>query len=145
MLGRRQPLMLTKLRQHWKDFKASPPGKRFQSVHQRRAKRNGKGSAVKKWALISLGLLLTLAGIFFLAAPGPGTIVLALGLALLAGESMTVARLLDWLELKFRPLYLWGKQRWQKASPRTRLALMVSLSLLGLAAAAAGGYFFFTR
>ena len=135
--------MLAAIRQHWKDFKASPPGSRFQDIHKKRSKKKGNGSGFRKWGLIALGVALCLAGLFFMAVPGPGTLVLALGLVLMAGESSTMARLLDWLELKLRPYYLRTKARWKKADPKARLALKVSSTLAGLAVVVAAGYWYF--
>ena len=127
--------MLHKLRQRWQEFKDSPPGRRFQCIHKRRAKRHPEGAGWRRWGLLALGIFLLLAGIFFLAVPGPGTLVLAVGLALIAQESLTVARLLDWLEVKLRPLYLWGKRRWQHAGTATRWTVMGILGAMALAAA----------
>jgi hypothetical protein len=40
--------------------------------------------------------------VFFLAVPGPGIPILAVGLALVAQESKTTARLLDRAEIRLR-------------------------------------------
>ena len=130
--------MLDNLRQHWEQFKASQPGERFRRVHERRAQRHPKGATWVRWAFLALGFLLVLAGIFFLAFPGPGLLVLALGLALIAQESLSVARMLDWLELKLRPPYLWAKRRWKKAGPAARWTALACLAAAGFAALVLG-------
>jgi hypothetical protein len=135
--------MFDELRENWEIFKSGPPGERFQCVHKRRARKN-KGASFRRWAWLILGILLILAGIFFLAMPGPGMLVLAVGLALVAGESLSVARILDWAELKLRPLYLWGKRRWRSAGPALRWTVITIASAAGLAAAL-GTYLFFQR
>jgi drug/metabolite transporter (DMT)-like permease len=51
------------------------------------------------------GIVLALVGIFFMAVPGPGIPILAIGLALVAQESATMARLLDRTEIRLRRLW----------------------------------------
>jgi hypothetical protein len=48
------------------------------------------------------GTLLVGVGVVMLVAPGPGILVIGVGGALLAEESLTAARILDWLELRIR-------------------------------------------
>ena len=76
------------------------PGRRFQERYQRKQKE--KGSAWKRGAFVCAGVLLALAGAFFLAFPGPGIPILAVGLALIAQESASMARWLDRAELRLR-------------------------------------------
>jgi putative transmembrane protein PGPGW len=78
----------------------SPPGRRFQERYRR--KHAEKGSPWKRFGFVTAGILLTLIGVFFLAVPGPGIPILAVGLALIAQESSRTARLLDRAELRLR-------------------------------------------
>jgi hypothetical protein len=87
----------------WDRFVHSPPGRRFQDRYRR--KRRDKGSGWKRCALVCGGIALVLVGIFFMAVPGPGIPILAIGLALLAQESAAMARLLDRTELRLRRLW----------------------------------------
>ena len=87
----------------------SLPGRRFQDRYRRM--REHKGSAWKRCALFIAGILLTAVGIFFLVVPGPGIPILVVGLALLAQESVTLARLLDRAELKLRRIWKRWRQR----------------------------------
>jgi len=52
-----------------------------------------------------LGALMVLAGALMLVLPGPGLLVIALGMALIAEESLWASRLLDrldlWIERRF--------------------------------------------
>ena len=48
------------------------------------------------------GAILIAAGLFMLVAPGPGILVLIVGCALVAEESMLMARFLDWSEVRIR-------------------------------------------
>ena len=82
------------------DIVHATPGRRFQERYRRKhASRRGR---LVRWACVLAGIILTLVGIFFLAVPGPGIPILAVGLALIAQESASAARILDRGELRVR-------------------------------------------
>ncbi|HEY5897237.1 MAG TPA: PGPGW domain-containing protein [Burkholderiales bacterium] len=93
--------MLRRVRQSWKELKHGKPGRRFRERYDRRRARPGR-TVLRKWAVISAGVLAILAGIVLLPLPGPGLLVLAGGALLIAEESRATARLLDWIESKAR-------------------------------------------
>lgn len=97
----------------WHRFAHAAPGRRFRERY--RHMQNNKGSAWKRCAFVCVGVLLALAGLFFMAVPGPGIPILAAGLALVAQESKALARFLDKAELRLRRW--WSKLR---ASYRAR-------------------------
>jgi hypothetical protein len=82
------------------DIVHSLPGRRFQERYRRKS-RTERGR-LARWAVVIAGIILTLVGIFFLAVPGPGIPILAIGLALIAQESAVTARLLDRAEVRIR-------------------------------------------
>ena len=86
--------------QSWDRFVHALPGRRFQERYRR--KQREEGSAWKRCAFVIGGIALTLVGIFFMAVPGPGIPILAVGLALIAQESAVMARLLDRAEIRLR-------------------------------------------
>jgi hypothetical protein len=86
--------------QIWDRFVHATPGRRFQERYRRMQEQ--KGSAWKRCAFVCGGILLALVGLFFMAVPGPGIPILAVGLALVAQESKTLARLLDKAEIRLR-------------------------------------------
>jgi hypothetical protein len=86
--------------QSWDRFAHATPGRRFQERYRRMRKE--KGSVWKRCAFVCGGVLLSLVGLFFMAVPGPGIPILAVGLALIAQESAVMARLLDRAELRLR-------------------------------------------
>jgi Putative transmembrane protein (PGPGW) len=90
--------MFHKLKQSWQDLQQGEPGRRFQD--RWRGKR--QGGAGRKVLVIGLGALVFAAGVFFLPAPGPGTVFLVLGAALMAEQSRWIARALDRAELLLR-------------------------------------------
>jgi hypothetical protein len=103
--------------QSWDRFAASPPGRRFQERYRR--KRESPRGRLARGGAVCAGIVLTLAGIFFLAVPGPGIPILAVGLALIAQESAAAARFLDRAELRARR---WWKRRKSRKGVRTIFA-----------------------
>jgi hypothetical protein len=86
--------------QSWDRFVHALPGRRFQERYRRMQRE--KGSAWRRCALVCAGIVLLIVGLFFLAVPGPGIPILAIGLALIAQESAVLARFLDRAELRLR-------------------------------------------
>ncbi|WP_428312056.1 PGPGW domain-containing protein [Hydrocarboniphaga sp.] len=105
--------MLDTLKQQWEQFKAQQPGTRFQAQHRRG--HQGAKSPMARVVRAVLAVVITLVGLVMMPAPGPGMLVVAFGLVLLARESLMVARLLDRAELWLRPRALrvvaWWKRR----------------------------------
>ena len=75
----------------WRHFKNDRPGHRFRN-HHRRMKERPKRYSV---AAVIAGLVLIAGGVVLLFVPGPGTIVIAFGLALLASQSRRLAHKMD--------------------------------------------------
>ena len=100
--------MLEKLKARWRPLLEDKPGHRFQNRYERRHKERSSPRAIRVgWTV--LAVLLVLVGIVALPLPGPGLLVIAAGLALLAEESRTIARFLDhaevWLRGVLKPLF----------------------------------------
>jgi hypothetical protein len=91
---------------------------------------------MRKTVLIGLGLVVLLAGLFFLPAPGPGIVIVALGLAILAEQSLIAARMIDWSELRAREVIDWCVDLWERSGMAARVAIVV----LGAAIAGAAAY-----
>jgi hypothetical protein len=76
--------------------------------------------------------LVAVAGVTLLALPGPGLLVVILGLAMLGGEFALVARVLDALELRLRR---WWKAAWRAWSgagwPLRATLIAVALAIAG--------------
>ena len=84
--------MFAKLRRNVRAFITVPSGQRFRAHHERMRAKPGLLRAV---IAIGAGLLLLALGIVMMVTPGPGLIVAAIGAALIAGESLFAARILD--------------------------------------------------
>lgn len=129
--------MFKKLEQSWNQFKEDAPGERFQQHFKRR--QQSRRSVLQKVLFIGGGTLIMAAGVFFLPAPGPGTLVLFIGASLIAQESLLAARALDWLELHLRRLITWSLSAWRRSSPVVK-ALLVLLAVVLAGAVAFGAY-----
>lgn len=95
--------------------------------------RQRRGWVRPLWIIAALVIMAL--GVIALPAPGPGFLVIGVGIALLARESRFAARLADALELKARALLAWMKESWRRAS--TPLRAMVAVGAAGLAAGVA--------
>lgn len=114
-------------------FRASEPGARFQELYRSHQQR--RRSPWVRWLLIVLGVAIIAVGLIALPAPGPGTLVLAAGGALLARESLAVAKGLDWLETRLRRAARWARRLWHG----TPLWAKVVIGLAGVALVALVG------
>lgn len=82
---------------HWRTFREIDAGHRYQSRYHFHQRRTRKGLVWRYWRPMSLlcGPVLIIAGFVFIPTPGPSYIIIALGLWLLAGEFLSLARLFD--------------------------------------------------
>jgi hypothetical protein len=111
--------MLNQLKRSWTSLKHGDPGSRFQEQYRRQHRKQEGG--VARAIRIVAGIILVPVGLFFLPAPGPGMVVLALGAILLARESRLVAQALDRLELRARQALRWlSRHRPRLAGRRSR-------------------------
>jgi hypothetical protein len=101
--------MFDSLRETWVFLKRGPPGERFLRYCQRH--REHRRARWQRPARLGGGTIIVLVGIVLLPAPGPGTLVIAAGAALVAGESRGVAHLLDRIELRGRRLLAAWRRR----------------------------------
>lgn len=97
--------MFKRIGDSWRELKNGRPGTRFQEQYERQHRE--EGSRIGRAARIVAGIILIPAGLFFLPAPGPGAIVLALGAIMIAREFMFAAKALDRLELRTRQALRW--------------------------------------
>ncbi len=100
--------MKKKAQRTWAEIKDDPPGERFQRHFRRRQGRKGR------MRLIAMSSALIFAGIVLLFIPGPGLLLIALGAALLAEESLRIARALDWSEIEIRTLIDRAGRVWRR-------------------------------
>lgn len=107
--------MVGRIRSELERVRRGEPGSRFERTHER----NRIGSRVLRLFVVAFGVLLIVgAGVFFWL-PGPQVVIALFGLALVTGQSETVARLMDRAEVAGRRL---REERW-KPYPHKRLVL----------------------
>ncbi|HEX2756868.1 MAG TPA: PGPGW domain-containing protein [Thermoanaerobaculia bacterium] len=128
--------MFKEIRRSWRVLESGKPGDRFERYY--RSQHEGR-SPSRKVVSIVIGFAIVAAGIILLPAPGPGTLVVAVGLGLLAREFLIVARALDWLEPKLRKAIAAGERLWKRSSPLGRAALVLAAVVI-VVGAALGGY-----
>jgi len=122
--------------QHWQRFKSFEPGHRFQTRYHRRRRRHERGQTSKYGRTFYLvgGLVLIVAGFLFLPTPGPSYIIIVVGLWMLAGESLTLARFFDRAEVSLRKLGRRLKAFWSGSSTvvKVSIVLVIVLCLVAL-------------
>lgn len=97
--------MFHRIKTHWRAFRESEPGRRFQDRYARNARPRSPWSKVIH---VLTGLVIMFFGAMLWFLPGPGWAVVIIGAAVIAGESLWLARFLDFIEVKVRK---WGRDR----------------------------------
>lgn len=105
------------LKRSWRAFAASKPGSRFQDGY-RRHRRGMRRRTLRVVVTVLAAIVLVAIGLVGLVVPGPGTLFIAAGVALVGRESLPVAKLLDKVELKLRPAMRWVHERWRRLRGR---------------------------
>lgn len=91
---------MTDFRKQWHAFRRAPPGTRFAERHRRL--HGAESSLALRVLRAGAGVVLMLLGVIFMPLPGPGFVPLLVGAALLAGESLGMARFMDRAEVRVR-------------------------------------------
>jgi hypothetical protein len=110
--------MLRRLNGLWKKLTSIEPGQRFQTFHREQRDR----SPAVKAAFLGLAIALFAAGVVFAFIPGPAVLFFAVSGALLATQSLWVARGLDASELWGRRALSSIRSRWQRRRTRAGAA-----------------------
>ena len=93
-------------------LKSGLPGQRFANYYKAFHRQHGF-----RWStllMILLSILSFAVGVILLFIPGPGFLFLLLGGALIAQESLTIARWMDRLELSLQPMFKRLQAWWQR-------------------------------
>ncbi len=96
--------MLERWKTKWEYLKASKPGERFQDYYYRRQKKRGNRPQLKKLMTIASGIVIILIGVVFWFIPGSGWVIIIIGTGVIAGEARSIARFMDWCEVKIRKI-----------------------------------------
>jgi hypothetical protein len=99
-------------RRHWRRFSQGRPGKRFQERYRRRQEQGHGQWGVRRVTYLSLGVLIVAVSAVGGLLPGPGWGTAIIGFALIAGEFLPAARLLDRAELALRGFLQLVRDTW---------------------------------
>ena len=108
--------MLRRLKTLWKRLETLEPGRRFQTFHR---EQRDKPPAVKA-AFFAVAIACFAVGLVFVLIPGPAILFFALGGALLATQSLRVARVLDATEIWGRKTLDSIRERWRRSNRHWR-------------------------
>jgi hypothetical protein len=120
--------LLGRANRSWHLFKSSKPGDRFQVRYYRR-KQSGPGHLSRIFNIV-VGSILVIFSAFFGWAPGPGMLTFVIGLSLLGGEFLVVARFLDWAEVRLRKLAHFVGVVWRSSTTGKAFIVLVAVSLV---------------
>jgi hypothetical protein len=129
--------LIGRTKRSWRHFKKSKPGDRFQVRYYYR-KQSGPGRFSRIFNIV-VGSVLVVMSTFFGWAPGLGLVTLVIGLAMVGGEFLVVARFLDWSEVRLRMLARLARKIWAGATPVGK-TLIVVVILVCVAALVYGAY-----
>ena len=125
-----------KARSTWEEMKDDPPGQRFQHLYHRRQEESERRGRALHYLLV-IGLVAV--GVVLIFIPGPAVVLFAFAGALLAEDSLRIAKGLDWTEVKIRALVEWAERIWKRAGTAARAGIV--LVAVGLAGAGAYGLY----
>ncbi len=120
--------LIGKAQRSWWLFKKSKPGDRFQVRYYRR-QQSAPGRLSMIFNIV-VGSILVIFSAFFGWAPGPGLLTFLIGLALIGGEFLTIARFLDWSEVRLRKLAHLVGVVWRSSTIGKALIVLVALVLV---------------
>lgn len=120
--------LIGRTKRSWLLFTRSKPGDRFQVRYYRR-KQSGPGQLSRIFNVV-VGSILVIFSAFFGWAPGPGTLTFVIGLAMIGGEFLTIARFLDWSEVRLRKLAHVVGVVWRSSTIGKALIVLVALALV---------------
>ena len=128
--------MSNPFKKQWQSLKRGQPGRRFRARYdagQKAKKDASPGFKFLRIARILVALASLAIGVILVFIPGPAILFFLLSGSLLAAESLTIANLLDWAEVKLRAVFSWLKRHWRK------LHVAGKVAVTGLALTGAGG------
>ena len=94
--------MLAGLKDHWTAFKCLEPGQRFQTHHEQHRRSEAGKSLIRRILYAIAGVVAFGVGVVLVFIPGPAILFFLIAGGLFAGQSLSVARALDWTELRLR-------------------------------------------
>jgi hypothetical protein len=112
-------------------FREIKPDHRFQTRYNNHRRRRERGETSRYRRLFNIvgGPALIVAGFAFLPTPGPSYIIIVIGMWMLAGELLSLARLFDQFEVRLRKLGRWIKERWNISPTSVKVVVILACAL----------------
>jgi hypothetical protein len=117
-------MMLAQIRRRAREHLHGRPGHRFQDRYHM-AKQGKREAAPQRIANLAMALVALAIAAVLVVFPGPAIPFFLIAGVLLAAESLWIAKLMDWLEVKFRAAWKWGKKRWDRLPHPARVTLKI--------------------
>lgn len=124
-----------KVKRSFKQVRDGRPGHRFQDYYRRSKQSKTKANAMGRVVRISVALVAFTIGCALAVFPGPAIPFFFIAGALLAAESKVMARLMDWIEVRLRTVFDWGKKHWDRLPLAARVVLVMLMMGLSISAA----------
>ncbi len=121
---------LAEAKHEWRHFRTDAPGQRFMN-HRLRMRGRPRHHA---YIASGVGVVFVAAGTVMLFMPGPGTLVIALGVALFASHSIKLATGLDRAEPRVRQLLDRTKGKWRDMRGSAKFGVILGIATFALAA-----------
>ena len=129
------------LKEDWRHLKHGEPGQRFKDRYYLSQRRYRGRFTFWRVLNIGVGSGIALGGMLMVIAPGPGWLAIFLGLGMLGGELLPVARFLDWIEVRARTLVRWVGVSWNSIPVVGRVLIVLAILMI-VATSVYGGYYF---
>ena len=136
--------MLDRLKEDWRHLKHGKSGQRFKDRYYLSQRRNRGRFTFWRVFNIGVGSGITLGGLLMVIAPGPGWLAIFLGLGMLGGELLPVARFLDWVEVRLRKLVRWIRETWNNTPVVGKAVILLAILTIVAASVYSAYYFLFT-
>ena len=116
--------------EEWRRFlKHSAPGCRFRDRYRCRQQTGRDRSMLRRACYVAFGIAIAIASLVLAPLPGPGWGTFFVGLGIIAGEVLHVARLLDRGEVRLREALQHTKGVWDESVPAVRVLIALATSL----------------
>jgi len=103
--------MFESIKAGWREFADQLPGDRFQQRYRRSRNPHVRRGTIRRIVALAIGTMLVAIGLMMLVLPGPGVLVIIIGLGFFAEESLWLAKWLDAWEL-------WLRRAWARFRKR---------------------------
>jgi hypothetical protein len=114
----------------WRSLSRGRPGERFKDRYRRRQEHGHGRWGVRRIFNLALGILIVAVSAVGGLLPGPGWGTAIMGFALIAGEFLPAARLLDWAELRLRHFLQFVRDIWGHSWAGKGLVVIVTALIL---------------